>query len=1285
MKNKIEKNEEIIENKKEGLDIVQSKEENLDLYNHYLNYRNKTNNDKKLIIDYFQQINEREKLDENSINSLYFEKANSEFEDLISENKKLSKLFQEEYKNKDLVAFNGNLLLDYSEVDLTKKFELINKLDEVKNKLKIWKRFFSKEIYNLKEKNQNLIQRKKELEDLLSNLNKKFVLIRLFKKDEINNLKQEILKLDNEISKNKLLVRELENKEGKLNEVIINNKINYELEGNTSIDENILNIKSRIKNLEAIAIDDRSIENINEHYIEVNILPYLYNYDGNKDYKSQMDKISVPEKEIYLEVYKKYFSLHRGAHNEFSNLSSDEIESKKEELAIFNKVENQLKKTYQKENKFRQFELYQVNKNESFNNELKKIFKIIFSEFYNLEKKSNYLDLKKKLNLADKDFHYSISEDEISLDSFYDIDKLYPYIKNFLKKSKIIKEENIEQIEDSLIEKLFKKYVLTEKVQGNEGQAAFGFMNSINSYKSIPYFIDYIKNKKHGDTRSICLNYLFNVSKSLPDNKKNEILKNLDKDDSLLIEKLIDENSYLSKNIEKEKHSPRAFDIIGNFLRSPDVFKLQEKIVDFLEKNNKSEDNISDFYKLTSYNVVDFLLKYIEHSGENKEEVLKKYQNFYIKNNIDIINFLSITKLLNNYDEISELLIKRNNFTLLFNNEIIKEIGYKKLAYKLIENDRIEVLVYYLDKFKDLDHNEIFEKAIKSENKEAVIENLGKFRNLKEKYAITLIEEGKIDEVANNLSSFNNISRSTGKILLESLDQFKLKAKVSDYFNPPLDKIISKTTDIFGTYADLENYELIKKINDNDSEVIEKLNLKKGGNDGLRELQERFVDFKKEIISEDFNPEKLLSENNSLYLSFFKLYVRYEEAEWGFKSSESFQNIFDEYKKYKNSDKFKDLNSNFKPSKEISINRSDEEARESYKFNEHFLNRFSVLVNSIKKAKSLYQEKYPLRFVVDQIDKKRISLIYELRNKVEKMPNPQAKEGINRKINLLESVNLRSVKDFQENFSILASNKEFNELLRQVVFLISFSKNKQSLEFDLNNIDLKRPQLSDISWILNFIDHISNQEVMSKYFTSDKAKKMFENITSTKAIGDELVLLQGEGDKSSGKTKIKFIPTRSILMEFSGHIADACWASKYDSIAKNFPNFSSVIIIQNPNNKYERLAGAFMLIETESKEGEKLLVIRGFNPIENLINSLSVKDFFNKTIKYLKDLAEKDQRKLAIVIDGKSGGSATNRMVLASHLDEIVKKVKPVELKSDKDTTFNGPSHNIVNNTYLLS
>jgi hypothetical protein len=105
------------------------------------------------------------------------------------------------------------------------------------------------------------------------------------------------------------------------------------------------------------------------------------------------------------------------------------------------------------------------------------------------------------------------------------------------------------------------------------------------------------------------------------------------------------------------------------------------------------------------------------------------------------------------------------------------------------------------------------------------------------------------------------------------------------------------------------------------------------------------------------------------------------------------------------------------------------------------------------------------------------------------------------------------------------------------------------------------------------------------------------------------------------------------------------------------------------------MVGACFLIETKSEEGKPLLVIRGLNPRENVINGLSISDFFNKFMNYVKDLAKKDGRTVALVADDHSGGSGTNRPILFEYMKNL--DAPSITLASDRDTNING--YNIVN------
>ena len=214
----------------------------------------------------------------------------------------------------------------------------------------------------------------------------------------------------------------------------------------------------------------------------------------------------------------------------------------------------------------------------------------------------------------------------------------------------------------------------------------------------------------------------------------------------------------------------------------------------------------------------------------------------------------------------------------------------------------------------------------------------------------------------------------------------------------------------------------------------------------------------------------------------------------------------------------------------------------------------------------------------------------------------------------------------------------------------------------------KGPGLDEITTLLDFVDHVTNQETMSEYFVDKQGRDAFKEVAGTKAIQEELVRTQNR--KVVGKTTMQFVPTRNILTEFSGHIADACWASEYESILKDFPNFTSLIFLRNPGEVDEKLAGACLLIESEAKNGKKVLIVRGLNPTQSIINNLSIPDFFDKFKEYVKGIAKKDNRKVLLVVDDHSGGAGSNRPNLFEHMSSL--NYPLVRLKSSEDTEFNG-------------
>ena len=87
------------------------------------------------------------------------------------------------------------------------------------------------------------------------------------------------------------------------------------------------------------------------------------------------------------------------------------------------------------------------------------------------------------------------------------------------------------------------------------------------------------------------------------------------------------------------------------------------------------------------------------------------------------------------------------------------------------------------------------------------------------------------------------------------------------------------------------------------------------------------------------------------------------------------------------------------------------------------------------------------------------------------------------------------------------------------------------------------------------------------------------------------------------------------------------------------------VLISEHTGDQQKFVGSGLFIEATSDDGEELLIVRGLNPIENVINQLDSVDFLNNYLDFAKETADRSGRKLAIVFDHVSRAS-TNRPAL---------------------------------------
>ena len=274
---------------------------------------------------------------------------------------------------------------------------------------------------------------------------------------------------------------------------------------------------------------------------------------------------------------------------------------------------------------------------------------------------------------------------------------------------------------------------------------------------------------------------------------------------------------------------------------------------------------------------------------------------------------------------------------------------------------------------------------------------------------------------------------------------------------------------------------------------------------------------------------------------------------------------------------------------------------------------------------------------------------------------------------------LESPADATRAFSELSPHKELHGQLRRLVF--AWAMRKEPVHAAIARDLSPEPTLGSMSNMREFVEHIVNQETYGNYFSTKKQAEQFKQMNSTKALEEAMQRYQQQADRT-GTTKLQFIPTRGLLMEMSGQIADACWADQYQSIAETLPNFTAVIMKARPGQANERVVGAGMLIETEdTATGEKVLLMRGLNPTENYIHKVDVGDFYQAATDYVRQQAQAIGAKPAIVIDNHTGGAATTRPTLFGYMSAERRELQRIPVPFE-DTEFNG--YNVSGDSYAL-
>ena len=566
------------------------------------------------------------------------------------------------YKNKSLSSIINNSIKNYSSQTPSSKFII---------------------------ESEQLCQEKYQLMNLVKKLKNKLFLLKI---------------------QNKELGKQIQEKDDKINNILISNKNNYNKENSIlmiKINQKIEELKEKIslledknvllkKNNKLTKSNEYEIENFffNEHIKQIN---NLIGYSNNiKTLNSEkIDEYHILEQKlkeqkiIINELNEKINTLNK--EEDLINKEIDDLnlilDKEKNKINSNNGIVLSLKKlndTLTKENDLESFSI-QNSRNTSFKEQISVIKKSIFvyknkfiyqNKIINELKKENDNLLNsnpnkiKKLNQKE---YTEINKYDNQINLKYDEEKEIKDLKIDLKKSKIIEKELKNKIK--LYKNKFKELIDSQSERILQ-DIEFGIDND-NPFYSNDENNEIIKSRRINNIQFNQFTYIL---------LKNFESKNINLNNSLLIEDLYDSSNSNSKNNKIDitdesfnhtiNHFTKKISELLNCKNENSIIKLKIYLGALLY-NNKG--NISKFYEY-----LNVLFSYNQNYNFEKEENLKK----------EIVN-----KYLKSYEKLINILIEEKG-----NNEYISLLDMKNLIdnnAKDLEDKYIEYFFYIMKKFDD--------------------------------------------------------------------------------------------------------------------------------------------------------------------------------------------------------------------------------------------------------------------------------------------------------------------------------------------------------------------------------------------------------------------------------------------------------------------------------------------------------------------------------------------------------------------------------------------------------
>ena len=449
----------------------------------------------------------------------------------------------------------------------------------------------------------------------------------------------------------------------------------------------------------------------------------------------------------------------------------------------------------------------------------------------------------------------------------------------------------------------------------------------------------------------------------------------------------------------------------------------------------------------------------------------------------------------------------------------------------------------------------------------------------------------------------------------------------------------------------------------------------------MRGLRDSFIFGREDEVPEAFY-------ENDIALGIIKNYSNYAVSEWS--RSRDIGELVAVFRDFQRRGLVKPLSAEYQEGtievKEKISTDDEDNNNEKFAISVEATNKFSVFVGDAKAVQSVMME-YGHNYKDGLVDKcsvvidDYITQLSQKKNRFDLELNLEKRERkirkTERETDKLEELKamlksgsvdpLEVLIEFELNNKVKKTHPVTTFFIRRFVLMRAFEDDGK-LESNFSQF-IKDGELTvgNIPVLSEVINNRLLQHVVPAFGFDKKMASKLKAVFNTTVIDSEIKRIN---EISSEKTSsFACVPSRGVLGELSGYYCDACWTSR-DSIMKDYPNITSYAFINNPDDLVNRnIAGGTLVIES-AINGEKTLIIRGFNPQQNTLTNNNAADFVES---FIDNKLIEDARRLGvknIVAPIFSLGALSNREEVLSHFKEKYGDAERVEF--DEKVDFNG-------------